>query len=319
MKSKFSSKHVSLLFAVLFLAIYYFQFNVDDLFHSPVLIACTVLFPCIISFLWFRRVTILGFFAGFILQWVLFLNVNPYPLQQDNKLAIMSLIPKTYRPETQFSLTEIQSNVVVYPIIIKPTICSGEGMGITILQNETELNAYMAAHPNTSQLMVQSYLENYPVEIGVCWEKRPWEKEGRVLEIVEKTQQTSVRKFDYHQYKDHSDQITPALNQLFNAISQTIPNMNVCRYDIRLPSIDHLQKGDFKIVEVNGTMGMRYLGYPIGVLPDVEWYLMRIFMGIHHLVTLQGYSPLNLAKAMYTSYINAVKCHDWENLYSLYS
>lgn len=104
--------------------------------------------------------------------------------------------------------------------------------------------------------------------------------------------------------------------------------MNVCRYDIRLQNIDYLEKGKFKIVEVNGTMGMHFNGYftydinkihKINIMIDIKWYLKRLLIGFCNILSLQGYSPLSLPIVMYKSYFSALKCYDWENIYSLYS
>ena len=56
-------------------------------------------FPALVSYLIYKKMTLFGVFVGFIAQWIIFLNTNPYPLTQDNKLTIMELIPKKYRSD----------------------------------------------------------------------------------------------------------------------------------------------------------------------------------------------------------------------------
>ena len=104
-------------------------------------------------------------------------------------------------------------------------------------------------------------------------------------------------------------------------MAKNIPNMNACRYDIRLKNIADLEHEYFKILEINGTMGMAYLGYSwyIEFIMDMEWHLTRLIIGLYNILTLQGYSPINLLYVMYKSYITSIKCKNWDNLYSLYS
>jgi D-alanine-D-alanine ligase-like ATP-grasp enzyme len=235
----------------------------------------------------------------------------------------MNLIPVKFKPTIQFSLSEINQKYldIKYPIIIKPIICSGGGVDIKIINSDKELKIYLLNCKDKNNFMVQNYLHDYNVEIGVLWEKQPWQKEGKVIEIVEKTQKKGIRPFDHNNYKNHPYLINKKLNLIFNDISMNIKNMNVCRYDIRLKNIEDLQNGNFKIVEVNGTMGMPFLGYPIkyGFIIDVNWYLRRLIIGLYNIITLHGYSPLTLPIIMFKSFFNMINCKDWENIYSYYS
>ena len=309
---------------ILFVVSCYIDANIINtkLYTEDLILCFLYLFiPIVISFLIYRRLTIIGFFIGFITQWIIFLNVNPYPVQNDNKIVIMSLVPEKYRPETQFLLTNIYSQKFKYPIIIKPIYCSGGSNDITIVDSKEELDKFIKEPKNVDGYMVQNFLKEYTVEIGVLWEKYPWQQNGKVIEIVEKTQKDHIRFFDHNNYLNHSNKINKKINEIINNISKIIPNMNVCRYDIRLKNIDDLEKDDFKIIEINGTMGMAYLGYPLhmGVFKDIKWYFTRLFIGLVNIVTLKGYSPMNLLIAMYKSYYSKIHCNIWENLYSLYS
>jgi len=233
----------------------------------------------------------------------------------------MNRIPPKNRPETQFSLTEIHNKQYKFPIIIKPIICTGDGKNVTIIYSSKELQLFLKNCKNTHLFMVQNYLYNYNIELGVLWEKYPWENEGKIVEIVEKTQKTPMRVFIPNSFKNHNHLINNQLNNTFNEISKRVKNMNVCRYDIRLKNINDLETNKFKILEINGTMGMSFLGFPIkyGVFRDIRWYCRRLIIGLVNILTLQGYSPVNLIIVMYKSYLNAILCEDWENIYSLYS
>jgi hypothetical protein len=279
------------------------------------------LFPLIFSLIIYKKITLIGYFIGFIVQWIIFLNVNPYPINQNNKLEIMNLIPDKFKPEIQFSLNEINEKYFQYPIIIKPIICSGGGLNIKIINSNKELRMYLLNCKDKNNFMVQNYLHNDDIEIGVLWEKQPWKEEGKIIEIVEKTQKKGIRPFDHNNYKNHHYLINKKINLIFNDISKNIKNMNVCRYDIRLKNITDLQDGIFTIVEVNGTMGMPFLGYPIkyGFIIDINWYFRRLIIGLYNIITLNGYSPITLLIVMFKSYYNSITCKDWENIYSYYS
>lgn len=330
----FIKKNIIYIFVVLFLFFYYLSYLVllidfkDYVEHAFILMLLFIIFPILFSLIIYKNITLYGYFFGFIIQWILYLNVNPYPLSNDNKLIIMNLIPEKYRPEKQFLLQEINNNYFEYPIIIKPILCSGGSLDITIINSEKELIKYLKNKKNIKDYMVQNYLYNDNIEIGVLWEKFPWEKEGKVIEIFEKTNIDKIRSFNLEKSKNHNYLINNEINKLFNNISENIPNMNVCRYDIRLQNMDHLERGKFKIVEVNGTMGMHFNGYftyninkihKINIMIDIKWYLKRLLIGFYNILSLQGYSPLSLLFVMYKSYFSALKCYDWENIYSLYS
>lgn len=312
---------------ILFFILYYKNFTWKIICDYLSFHTCFILFSLIFSLIVYKKITLLGYFFGFIIQWIIFLNVNPYPINQNNKLTIMNLIPDKFKPTLQFSLYDInekylQNNLnIQYPIIIKPIICSGGGKNIEIINSDKELKIYLLNCTNKSNFMVQNYLDNYNVEIGVLWEKQPWWKEGKVIEIVEKTQKNEIRPFDDNNYKNHQYLINKKINGIFNNISKNIQNMNVCRYDIRLKNITDLENENFKIIEVNGTMGMEFLGYPIkyGFMVDVNWYFRRLIIGLYNILTLHGYSPITLLIVMYKSYYNSIICKDWENIYSYYS
>lgn len=250
------------------------------------------------------------YFLIFVIEWIIFLNVNPYPINIDNKFAIMELVPIQYRPHTQFLLSNINNNKFNYPIIIKPIYCSGNGNHIVIVNNNNELNNFIKECKNIDYYMIQNYLEEYNVEIGILYEN------GKIIEIVEKTNNMDkIRYFKDYNKKSHDNLIhNEKINYIINHISKLIPNMNVARYDIRLKNINDLEKGDFKIIEINGTMGMSFNNYF-----DIIWYFRRLFIGIINILTLKGYSPIHLPIVMYKSYNSMIKCNDYENIFSLYS
>ena len=358
-KSNHLVKNVAHLMILIFLGIFYIQTwkgSVITLHYyiknaipgkvklKDVAIACfyTILhlfmfsiFPALFSYLIYKKITLIGFFAGFIAQWIIYLNTNPYPLTQSNKLAIMELIPKQYRPEIQFSLDELKKSSmremnVHFPIIIKPTVCSGQRKNITIVKSQQALDKFFKENENTSNYMVQNYLsDEYNLEIGVLWEKMPWEKEGKIIEINE--QPKFKKNKDEMTEQDEQDElvkigkkdntfnylINDDLNDLFNDLSKNIKGFNAGRYDILIKSLKDFQNGDFKILEVNGILGAQATMYERPLI-YMNWFLKRFVIGLGNMLTLQGYSPLNLLTVMFKSYANSLYCNKECMMFSLY-
>jgi len=289
-------------------------------------------FPALVSYLIYKKITLTGFFIGFIAQWIIFLNTNPYPLTQDNKLTIMELIPEIYRPEIQFSLDDLKKSSmremnVNFPIIIKPSVCSGRRQNVTIVKSQHALDEYFKENKNTANYMVQNYLsDEYDIEVGVLWEKMPWEKEGKIIEIND---QPKFKKNKDEQYEQDAQEkmnekvktfnylINDDLNKLFNNISKNIKGLNAGRYDILIKSLKDFQNGDFKILEVNGIWGAQATMHE-NLFVFANWFLKRFVIGLGNIITLQGYSPWNLLMVMCKSYTRHMYCGESLLLFSLY-
>jgi len=324
---KYIKKNVWKIVIYIIIFLFLFRYFLSILFSSILIsfieeITCIVfsfciplLFSFIVSFFYKMDFFIL-YFTVFIIQWILFLNVNPYPVNLDNKFSVMELFPDKYKPEIQFLLSDIQNQKFTYPVIVKPIYCSGDGKQIKILNNDTELELFLKTSTNINSYMVQNYLENHNVEIGVLYETYPWGTQGRILEIVEKTNtEDKIRIYKDNKSKIHK--INEKISQIFHNLKKYVPNANVMRYDIRLKKIEDLESDEFKIVEMNGTMGMPLM--PFHIASDLAWYSRRIFIGLVNILMLKGYSPINLVIAMCKSYYNMSNCNDYENLFSLYS
>lgn len=263
--------------------------------------------PALFSYLIYKKITIIGFFAGFIVQWVVLLNTNPYPLTQNNKLTIMELISKQYRPEIQFSLDELKKSSmhemhVNFPIIIKPSVCSGQRKNVTIVKSQQALDEYFRenGNENASNYMVQNYLsDEYDTEIGVLWEKMPWEKEGKIIEINAqpkyKKNKDELTEQDKRDKRDGFDKkietfnylINDNLNKVFNDISKPIQGFNAGRYDILIKSLNDFQNGDFKILEANGIWGGQATMHET-TFGTIKWVIRRFIIGLGNMVTLRG-------------------------------
>jgi D-ala D-ala ligase C-terminus len=286
----------------------------DDYFYFIIFLLVPLAFTSFLVY-FYKFDFIFSYFACFVAQWIVYLNVNPYPIDMDNKFAIMEKFPEQYKPAPQFMLADIFFKPFEYPVVIKPTICSGGGADISIINSKEELDGFMQYKVDLNYYMVQKYLEDHTVEIGVLYEKFPWETNGRILEIAEKTNNDKIRAFVTAHLKKHTNLINNnKVLDIFHNLIKYVPNANAVRFDIRLKHITDLEKGDFKIVEMNGTMGMPYYKDF-----DVTWYFRRLIIGAANMVSLHGYSPLSLPAAMYKSFMSMHNCDDYENIWSLYS
>ena len=310
------------IFIIIFLLLYFLNIDLDSFIYQSYTIINFIFYPlllCLILKYYTKLNFLICYFISFIIQWICFLNTNPIDSSLHGKLKIMELFPKEFRPEVQFSLVDINKNKFTYPIIIKPTICSGDRRDINIINSNIELNNYLKTCKNSNEYMVQNYLVDYDVEIGLMWRKFPWEKEGKIIEIIERTnKEDKLRPTNDKYLVDHLNLINNNLNILFNKIAKFVPNLNICRYDIRLKNINDLQKGKFKILEVNGSMGMSLYPYNNNYLYNFiiqsNWYLERIIIGFINTVFMKGYNPINLIIVMIINYYVMITCGFWVNL-----
>jgi hypothetical protein len=318
---------VSLFLFWVYITIYQYSNEISTFlflfFIFPLAIASFIYYLLKIDFIY-------SFVIGFLIQWIIFLNINPYPLKNNNKLAIMSYIPENMKPDQEYLMSSIDTEQIKnlkYPIIIKPIICTTGGTGIHIFNSNDEFSYFVTSNEHkidTSQYMIQSYTEDHDIEIGVLYERKPWEKTGKVIEIVEKTQKDKIRPLESESIVNHPELITAKVEEIIETLSRKIPEFYIGRYDIRLKHLEDLEKGDFKILEVNGCMGMmlnsnEYLFDNNAFITDSRWFLSRLQTGVYNIATLKGYNPLQLLQVLGTSLKNCITCDNWECLFALYS
>ena len=264
-----------------------------------------------------------SFLTGFILQWLIFLNVNPYPLENNNKYKIMNYVPEEWKPEQQFMLDNCDISKLKYPVIVKPVVCSGGSVEVFKVDNQEALVKIIQENKlDVSDFMVQTFLKDYPREVGILYEKYPWSNKGHIFEMVEKTNKEDIRHYNVKDSIDRTSLITEKLNTIIDQISDKIPGLCAARHDIVFKNMEELLNGEFKIVEVNGTMGMQLSndGQNLdSIMVDFYWLLRRMAIGLYNICTMKGYSPQHLIICMYKSLKSGITCADWENFFSLYS
>lgn len=274
------------------------------------------------------------FTVVFMIQWVIFLNVNPCTLKYDSKYSVMEAFPKKFIPKQQYLLSEINIENIHFPVIIKPNICSSNALGIYIIHNKKEyIDILHNKKININDYMVQELLEDYNIELKILYEKYPWNKEGKIINIfMVPTNKFNIKLEEYwynmfSKKKNMSSLITPKLNRIFEKLMNKIPNYYVGRFDVLVKNVEDLNNLKFKIVELNGTMGIdfRYNDYTTffnykflyDLIINFQWYYKRIIIGLYNIFTLNGYNPISLIIVMFITFRDMIKCNYWENLFSL--
>lgn len=257
---------------------------------------------------------------SFIIIWIIFLNVNPYTTDQ-NKYTILDNIPKEFVPPMSM-LADVQDVTQLnYPVILKPVVCARTGNDVRKLDSPNEFGSVSGA----KDYMIQAY-SPYEREVGVLYERMPWEKNGRIVSIIEKLGRNPIRKwcFGDDECKNRQDLITPQFQSKIDEISKMIPNFYTGRYDIRYQDDASIAIAkNFHIVEVNGTMGFDLAKstedfFDVSLI-NQRWFWSRMVIGFYNILSLNGYSPLNLGKVMILTITNAMKCGDWEKVFSMYT
>jgi hypothetical protein len=255
----------------------------------------------------------------FFIIWILFLYVNPYDKGQ-NKYTILENIPSKFIPPMTM-VNDMNPDNITFPLILKPVICTKTGNQVYKIDNFEELKSKNF----DENYMIQGY-SPYDREVGILYERFPWEKNGKIISIVEKLGTDHVRKWCFGDYKcqNRKDLITDKLEFVIDSISKLIPNFYVGRYDIRFKDDDSFSQGEnFHIVEVNGTLGFDLAKgteeFAEVSLLNHRWFWSRLIIGAYNIINLRGYSPGNLLEILAITLKNAFECKDWEKLYSLYT
>jgi hypothetical protein len=278
-----------------------------NIFGVPLLIAlllCPVLkWYCILLY----------YILSFVFIWILTLNVNPYSLDM-NKSKILDFIPERYR--TKHIILNSLENVrtvqqsFTFPVVVKPIVCTALSRDIRVVNDRNDRKNLRLLN----NFMAQEYF-NGNIEIGVLYEM------GKVIGIVEKVSKQNIRA-DCHSgdivCRERKDLLVAPVAKACVAMSKGIPNFNVGRYDIKMDD-----NGNFKVLEVNGTMGFDIRASVGGIIQNIyyseRWFFKRLLIGLINIILLKGYSPINLVKAMMLTIRNTVKCRDWEKFYAVYS
>lgn len=264
----------------------------------------------------------------FLIIQILFASVNPWP-KDYTKYTLLEFIPNKYKLKN-YIYNENNEYNIVYPIIIKPAICSGINRSVELLKNKMDLEKYKKGMKKNEIYILQEYY-NSNYEVGLLYEKIPNNKNGTIISIVSK------KKFDKNNWKalrckninsntngvpceDYTYMISKELTDVINNISNQIPNFYAGRYDIGFDNIDDFKKGkNFKIYEINGVMGfdLRTLINEIYIKEKyyiIRWTLNRYYIGLLNII-YGNVNLLNMIKNLPNMYKNYNNCNDWEKLF----
>ena len=261
----------------------------------------------------------------FMIYWILFLNVNP-SLIPAHKDKILSYIPKQHSLDEKMLSKQTNLKNLKYPVIFKPTICTGISRSVALIKNITDANEYIKV-VGYDDILIQKFVE-YKNEVAVLYEKNPFTGRGNIISMVSKISNNyeimpSCRSGIGVKCVNLTDQVTRKLVHVIDKISNRIPDFNIGRYDIKYKDLKSLMRGeDFYVLEINGVMG-----YDMTVFDDnlmgkiksfqmsVEWEIRRFIMGFKNIITFQGFNIFELISSMSASVIGSIECKNWERLF----
>lgn len=264
-------------------------------------------------------------FVLFFLSYYCFLSANPWNTTM-TKDKILSYIPEKYALKIQILSKKTNLKLLKYPIIFKPVVCNGNGKGVQKIENEKEAETYMKNTKEVYIIAQEYYPGNY--EVGVLYERYPFEENGKIISIVLKTADKEWKPLRCNtcSYKKGVDckvlQSTPQLEKAIDEISKHIPNFFAGRYDIFFDNFYDFERGEnFKVIEVNGVMGFDLrtsidsntaLSATVGNL--FFWICRRVLIGFENIFMLNGgniFEALNIWEKFNTY----EKCYDYEHLF----
>ncbi len=276
------------------------------------------------------------YFAFWILVLYLFFSANPQTL--GHKTYALDHIPKEYNiPYTVIYKNNVKQwynfvhhlgslpQGVGFPLIFKPNTCTSKGNNVEKLYNVTEAVNYINKFPH-NEIIIQQF-DDSPYEASILYERYPIFKHGKVISIVQKI----LHDKDAVNYNvttshmiDRPDLITPKLNEVIDKISRQIPGFYVGRYDVKFKSINDIMNGKFKVIELNGTMGVDHRAYTknkrdwsyANIHIQLRWAFKRIIVGI-----LNNLNPATAYKSLtnFSQTIKETRKCDQYLIYELYN
>ncbi len=274
----------------------------------------------------FRNNIIINLIIAYLIIVILFINVNPYDINQ-NKLSILKNIPEKYTSKIG-KLNDINVNIIKYPFVVKPIICSRVSKDVYVVKSKDELIKILNDIKDKDEFMYQSFIP-FENEVGILYERNLFNNKGKIISIVKKSSKDfSVMASCSGNVScdDITDLVTPKLTKVICEIADSIPNFNVGRFDIKYKDEKSLLLGeDFYILEANGTMGFdlrksinKYSIFKKGLYIN-QWFIYRVLYGIKNIITFNGYNIFMQIVILIKTFTNFIKCDDWEKIFALYT
>jgi hypothetical protein len=143
-----------------------------------------ILFGLILNFI-LKNNFYFDLFLGFLIFWIIFINVNPYHIDE-NKYSILSYIPKEYMIK-DYLLNNVNINDIKYPVVFKPVRCSALSKGVSVINNINEAQTYISnIKENLDQIMVQEFVP-YTNEVGILFERNLFDNSGKIKSMVKRS------------------------------------------------------------------------------------------------------------------------------------
>lgn len=258
----------------------------------------------------------------------MWMSVNPIDYSKGTKSDILLYIPE-YTPKTLYVdyTTNFDFNKIKYPKIFKPNVCSGISKNVRVINNVNEAIEY---HKNMNDNYLIQDISYYNNEIGLLYEKNPWTNKGKIISIYKRVFNNKLNlniwnvtnAYDMEPYENKNNLISNELTDKINKIIDNIPNMYVCRLDIKYDNDNDFKKGEkFTILEVNGVMGYdlrfwdedepSYISYIIVLC----WILRRLLYGFLNILLFNGANIYHTFFNIYERIFVCRKCGDWEKLF----
>lgn len=238
------------------------------------------------------------------------LSSNPYT-NKHTKVFALKYIPKEYTPSYKLISKVDDLYEINYPCILKPDVCSGNNHEVKKIYSVKEAKEYFYLIKDASPLIIAQKIHNGPYEVGVLYERHPFQKNGKIISIVQKQldkkwkplrcRLDGIKDPNFTHCNNRNEWITDELNEKIDKISKGIPNFYVGRYDIRFSDIEKFKKGeDIKVLELNGTMGYDLRATLIPKLSFryiflcLRFILVRLLVGMENVLLLNAVNPFSL-------------------------
>jgi hypothetical protein len=235
-------------------------FMVFDVLYAPLLAGALTLALRATTSL--GGVALAAIFAGltlglFVFFWLSLINCNPYPPGTTvfDQLRRMPSAQPTARIDRATDLSSLP-----YPLIFKPSVCSTNSSGVALIGSAAEARRYLASSAEEA-ICAQPYHPGE--EFTIMWERWPWQRRGVVRAVFHRRKTHAPGEF--HPLSGRGTPkvtepaqrlLTPALVAAVERNVAAMVNVHCTRFDVRAQSAEALARGEFRILESNGTIGV---------------------------------------------------------------
>jgi hypothetical protein len=189
---------------------------------------------------------------------VFYTAVNPGILNSgigsESKFTTLQLLPKEYIPKSVLhketsaiadTLKGIEAQGISYPMIVKPDI-GFRGLLVKKIEDEQSLVNYLKKYP--VDFIIQEFL-THEYECGVFYYRHPNEEKGTSLKLSSIGNHSKGTRFI-----NGNHLINKELEESLNKLNHQVEGWFYGRLDVKYNSLEELNQGKFKILELNGIL-----------------------------------------------------------------